>query len=153
MTGYVVNGQFVDCTEQRFISKGYMQCITETGETDRVMTIDIERLELPSDAPVVTPIRNDIAVKTARVQNGIKLTVDPMQSGVEKIDLLAAVYGNDNSLERITVTPCEKGGDGKIIAVLTEPQCTEGESYKLMLWDAEQSPLINAITSGAHFFD
>ena len=42
--------------------------------------------------------------------------------------------------------------DGKITVPVNEPQLGAGEKYKLMLWDNDQSPLINSITNESGFF-
>ena len=50
------------------------------------------------------------------------------------------------------MAPCSVN-EGKIIVPMTEPQLASGETYKLMLWDTEQSPLITAITNSENFFN
>ena len=100
---------------------------------------------------LVKPIDNNIKVEKV-MDNGVKLVVTPT-SGMTTINLYVAIYNADGSLKSVGMTPCTVSGESKIIVPMTEPQLAGGKTYKLMLWDAEQSPLITAITSSEHFFN
>ena len=61
--------------------------------------------------------------------------------------LYSAVYTAENKLQSVSAKQytAETAVDGKIRIPLTLPQIKAGESYKIMLWDNNQAPVINSI--------
>lgn len=69
-----------------------------------------------------------------------------------ELTLYTAIYSSDKTLKTVSVTPCLIGENGNMIVYLTEPQIEDEENYKLMLWNASQSPIIAAIDIDTGFF-
>lgn len=61
--------------------------------------------------------------------------------------LYSAVYTAENTLQSVSVKQYTEAtaADGKIRIPLTLPQIKTGESYKIMLWDNNQAPVIKSI--------
>lgn len=99
----------------------------------------------------VTPLGdfiNKLTISKVTDDNGnIKLIMTPKTAEtIGELTLYTAIY-KDNVLIQVVPEKYKISDNGKITIPLTEPQTGDGETYKLMLWDSAQSPLIEAITS------
>ena len=92
-----------------------------------------------------------VTIEKIADNNGVKLIITPANE-LTAINLYAAIYNADGSLKNVEMKTCS-AENGAITVPLTEPQCGRGESYKLLMWDTEHSPLIAAITDSDKFFD
>ena len=93
-----------------------------------------------------------LRIEKIEKDNGVDLIITPVQDELQTLNLFFAVYKNDGSLESVAIESCTAEG-GQMVLPLPELQCGEDESYKLMLWDTDQTPVIAPIGNEAGFFE
>ncbi|MGN0180903.1 MAG: alpha-L-rhamnosidase C-terminal domain-containing protein, partial [Candidatus Ornithomonoglobus sp.] len=97
---------------------------------------------------VLGEFSDEFTIEKISDETGIKFVVSPKDGKqLSSMQLYSAVYKEDKSLKKVTAVKCDVNADGNIIISLSEPQLEAGESYKLMIWDANQIPIIAAISS------
>ncbi|MGN0149780.1 MAG: family 78 glycoside hydrolase catalytic domain, partial [Clostridia bacterium] len=97
---------------------------------------------------VLGKFSDEFTIEKTSDETGIKFVVSPKNGKqLSSMQLYSAIYKEDKSLKKVTAVKCDVNADGNIIISLSEPQLENGESYKLMLWDANQIPIIAAISS------
>ncbi|MGN0181225.1 MAG: discoidin domain-containing protein, partial [Candidatus Ornithomonoglobus sp.] len=97
---------------------------------------------------VLGKFSDEFTIEKTSDETGIKFVVSPKNGKqLSSMQLYSAIYKEDKSLKKVTAVKCDVNADGNIIISLSEPQLENGESYKLMFWDANQIPIIAAISS------
>lgn len=98
---------------------------------------DIEYLTVLGDYADKLTIEKSVDEATGN----IVFTIAPKDNNVlPELKLYTAVYKADKTLKNVHIITDNQG-----VLTVTEPSLGEGETYKLMLWDGNQAPLISAI--------
>lgn len=90
---------------------------------------------------------NKLTIEKITGDNGaisLKITAKD-DNALPELKLYSAVYNSNQSLKVVSIMPYSADNDGNIIIPLSKPQIVNGETYKLMLWDNNQKPMIKAI--------
>ena len=88
--------------------------------------------------------KDTVTIKQFAESNGDEYIVITSDSDIGEIDLYCAVYKSDGGLVNVQCKAYTiNAGDTRID--ITKPAVVDGEAYKLMLWDCENNPVIEAI--------
>lgn len=60
------------------------------------------------------------------------------------VKAIVAIYNGDKSLKSVSVRDCTIDGNENLSIKLTAPEVGEGETYKFMIWDENQTPVKKA---------
>lgn len=101
---------------------------------------------------VLGTFADKLAIEKIIDKDSVKLVISSKDgNALPELMMYTAIYNNDKSLKDIKTIP-GTSDNGNITIVLKQPQTTATESYKLLLWDNNQAPVIHPITDEASFF-
>lgn len=109
----------------------------------------------PEYLDVLNDFKDKLTIEKIADETGVTLVISPENDDVlPPLTLYTAIYNEDKSLKSVTDVKGAVDEQGIIRIPLSKPQIQSDESYKLMLWNDEMSPVIRAIdSSDTEFFE
>lgn len=131
---------------------------TTRGSASNVLGIDnISIGVVKQDEPIITPAPNEVApigdyvgkveITKEVGEDSITLTVTPVDGSVDLSGAVMFMAEYSDSAEAITNVNSDAAVVGEDGAITVTAPLSSAQSYKYMLWDKNQSPIIAPITS------
>lgn len=131
---------------------------TTRGSASNVLGIDnISIGVVKQDEPIITPAPNEVApigdyvgkveITKEVGEDSIILTVTPVDGSVDLSGAVMFMAEYSDSAEAITNVNSDAAVVGEDGAITVTAPLSSAQSYKYMLWDKNQSPIIEPITS------
>lgn len=146
-----VNARYVRLNAEKLsqAADGYRLQLAEIEVYDMLDTEnDSEYLD------ILDGFKEILTIEKLTNEDGTKLLVSlKNDEGLPELTLYTAVYSRDASLKNIDAVTYRPDENGMIEILLSEPQLGEDESYKFMLWNDNQNPVIGSVTDEMNFFE